>query len=228
MGSTEESRGSNSKKIVGLSLRGRKEVRILFIFFTFSFFIISCAEFSDVFEIYSTQDAKQVDRDGDRRPTREIPTSSPPASPTASIETDKARFIWPVEGTVTSRFGLRRRRQHDGIDISAPRGTPVKAAARGKVVYSNRLSGYGNLIIMKHAGNYFTAYAHLSQSKVTKGDRVEQGDLIGLVGSTGKTSGPHCHFEIRQKTEARNPLFFLSESKEPTVEAHLPAVGGKE
>lgn len=133
--------------------------------------------------------------------------TSPPADQKLHFET--TRFIWPVDGTVTSRFGVRHGRQHDGIDISAPRGSPVKASARGKVVYAGRFSGYGNLVIIKHADNFFTAYAHLSKSNVSKGAHVEQGKVIGLVGATGHATGPHCHFEIRQKTEARNPLFFL-------------------
>lgn len=125
------------------------------------------------------------------------------------IHFETSRFIWPVNGSVTSPFGVRHRRQHDGIDISAPRGSPVKAAAKGKVVYVGRLAGYGNLIIVKHIDNFFTAYAHLSKYAASKGERVDQGKVIGLVGTTGRSTGPHCHFEIRQKTEARNPLFFL-------------------
>lgn len=136
-------------------------------------------------------------------------------------EMDTSRFIWPVNGQVTSRYGVRRGRLHDGIDISAPRGAQVVAAARGKVVYSGRLSGYGNLIILKHASGFFTAYAHLSKSKVAKGEKVEQGKVIGLVGATGRASGPHCHFEIRQKTEARNPLFFLPENQHNVAETGM-------
>ncbi|MBI2339816.1 MAG: M23 family metallopeptidase [Deltaproteobacteria bacterium] len=121
-----------------------------------------------------------------------------------------ADFIWPVEGGVlTSRFGIRKGRSHDGIDISARRGTPVKASADGKVVYSGRLAGYGNLIVLKHDGNLFTAYAHAEKNRVKKGDKVRQGEVIATVGRTGHATGPHCHFEIRQKTEARNPLYFL-------------------
>ena len=130
-------------------------------------------------------------------------------APVIVVERDENRFIWPVDGIVTSRYGVRRKRQHDGIDISAPRGTPVKAAAKGKVVYAKKMSGYGNLIVIKHSGNFFTAYAHLSEYKTKVGDRVAQGDLIGLVGSTGRSSGPHCHFEVRHNAESRNPLFFL-------------------
>lgn len=145
----------------------------------------------------------------------------PSAGALEKPEIDTSRFIWPLKGQVSSRFGVRGGRLHDGIDISAPRGTEVSAAARGKVVYSGRLSGYGNLIILKHASGFFTAYAHLSKSKVVKGGKVEQGQVIGLVGATGRASGPHCHFEIRQKTEARNPLFFLPENKNEVAETAI-------
>jgi len=122
----------------------------------------------------------------------------------------KNELIWPVNGgIVTSRFGNRRGRHHDGIDISAKRGTPIKAASSGKVVYAGRLSGYGNLIILKHRKNLFTAYAHADSNKVSKGDKVRQGAIIATVGRTGRASGPHLHFEVRDKTKARNPLFFL-------------------
>jgi len=136
-------------------------------------------------------------------------TTKTSASTEQDIRFETSRFIWPVNGIVTSPFGVRHGRQHDGIDIAAPRGSVVKAAAKGKVVYAGRLAGYGNLIIVKHLDNFFTAYAHLSKYEVSKGERVDQGKVIGLVGMTGKSTGPHCHFEIRQKTEARNPLFFL-------------------
>lgn len=133
--------------------------------------------------------------------------------PSVDSEVDsqkKTKFIWPVKGgIVTSRFGNRRGRHHDGIDISAKRGTPVLAAKDGKVVYAGRLSGYGNLIILKHKKNLFTAYAHSDSNKVSKGDRVKQGNIIATVGRTGRASGPHLHFEVRNKTNARNPLFFL-------------------
>lgn len=134
------------------------------------------------------------------------PVKEPPAE---KLSFDRTRFVWPVNGVVTSPFGVRHGRQHDGIDIAAPRGSKVVAAGEGRVVFAGRLSGYGNLVVIKHDENFFTAYGHLSQYSVSKGKKVSSGDQIGQVGNTGRSSGPHCHFEIRQKTQARNPLFFL-------------------
>ncbi len=126
-----------------------------------------------------------------------------------SIKFYRGRFIWPVDGRVSSAFGYRDGRRHDGIDISAKNGTPIKASAAGKVVYAGSMRGYGNLILLRHKDNMFTAYSHNSANKVKKGQTVKQGQVIGKVGHTGRASGPHLHFEIRHGQTARNPLFFL-------------------
>jgi len=120
------------------------------------------------------------------------------------------RFTWPIKGVVTSPFGSRGNRMHDGIDIGAREGTPVHAAADGTVVYADhRLTGYGNLIILRHSGNVFTAYAHNSRILVRKGARVKRGDVISRVGHTGRASGPHLHFEIRRGSTPVDPLAYL-------------------
>ncbi len=129
------------------------------------------------------------------------------------IQVYRGRFIWPVDGKVVSLFGIRDGRRHDGIDISARSGTPIHAAAGGKVVFAGSMRGYGNLILLRHPDDLFTAYAHNSVNKVQKGQAVKQGQLIGKVGSTGRSTGPHLHFEIRNGQTARNPLFFLPERK---------------
>lgn len=118
-------------------------------------------------------------------------------------------FEWPMDGIVTSLFGKRRGRDHDGIDISAPFGTPVKAAESGRVIYIGRFRGYGNLVIVKHLVNYFSAYAHLSAIKVAKDQKVHLGDVVGNVGRSGRSSGSHLHFEIRYQTVAKDPLIYL-------------------
>lgn len=119
-------------------------------------------------------------------------------------------FVWPVaQGRLTSRFGPRGQTFHDGIDIGAPRGTSVYAARAGEVLYSDRLSGYGNVIIIGHGEDYATVYAHNSAHLVRVGDRVRQGQLIGRVGETGRTTGPNLHFEVRKHNIARNPLYYL-------------------
>lgn len=120
------------------------------------------------------------------------------------------KFIWPVEGTITSRFGWRGHEHHDGIDIAAPAGTPIVAAADGIVLYSSgRLRGYGNMIVIKHTPRVFTIYAHNKKNLVKKGQKVKQGQVIGLVGSTGHTTGPHLHFEIRIGNVPVDPLKYL-------------------
>jgi murein DD-endopeptidase MepM/ murein hydrolase activator NlpD len=103
---------------------------------------------------------------------------------------------------------LKRRRMHSGVDYSAPRGTPILAAGNGRVEKAGRTSGYGNLVVIQHTNGYETAYAH--QSKFAKGivpgARVRQGQIIGYVGSTGLSTGPHLHFEIRVNGSAVDPL----------------------
>jgi len=122
----------------------------------------------------------------------------------------KGKLLWPVRGKVTSRFGRRGSRMHDGIDIAAKAGTPVRAAASGEVVYSDsRLSGYGKLVILRHGRNLFTAYAHNQRNLVKKGSRVKAGDTIARVGSTGRASGPHLHFEVRHGSTPVDPLAYL-------------------
>ncbi|PJA31925.1 MAG: hypothetical protein CO187_06770 [Zetaproteobacteria bacterium CG_4_9_14_3_um_filter_53_7] len=120
------------------------------------------------------------------------------------------KLLWPVRGKVSSRFGRRGSRMHDGIDISGKEGTPVHAAASGVVVYSDhRLSGYGNLVIIRHGNNLFTAYGHNQRNLVKKGQQVNSGDVIARVGQTGRASGPHLHFEVRQGSVAVDPLAYL-------------------
>lgn len=125
------------------------------------------------------------------------------------IITEHDRFLWPVLGEVISPFGVRHGRRHDGVDIRAKVGDPIKAAQSGRVVYASSMRGYGNLILIRHNNDFFTAYAHNKTNNVAKGDKIKQGAIIGTVGRTGRSSGPHLHFEVREAEKARNPLFFL-------------------
>jgi murein DD-endopeptidase MepM/ murein hydrolase activator NlpD len=123
-----------------------------------------------------------------------------------------SKFLWPVDGGhITSFFGWRSSsRFHDGIDIAAPKGTKIFATKSGQVIYSgNRIRGYGNMIVIRHNEGYHSVYAHNSTNKVSKGDIVSQGDVIGLVGNTGHSSGAHVHFEIRKGKYSKDPLKFL-------------------
>ena len=118
---------------------------------------------------------------------------------------------WPLKGTLTSTFGKRGSRNHEGIDIAAPKGTPILAAADGRVVFSDwGPTGYGLMVILKHKNHLTTVYAHNSKNWVRKNSWVKKGQRIASVGSTGRSTGPHLHFEVRNDTHPRNPLKYLS------------------
>lgn len=117
---------------------------------------------------------------------------------------------WPVKGTLTSTFGKRGGRKHDGIDIGASKGTPVYAAADGQVVFSDwGPTGYGLMVIIKHKHHLTTVYAHNSKNWVRKNAWVKRGQKVASVGRTGRATGPHLHFEVRNDTHPRNPLKYL-------------------
>jgi murein DD-endopeptidase MepM/ murein hydrolase activator NlpD len=125
-------------------------------------------------------------------------------------EPSEAGLIWPVSGNITSYFGYRSWGDfHRGIDIGAAYGTPVAAAADGIVVAAEYRGTYGNMILIAHAGGISTVYAHLSGFAVGPGDTVSQGEVIGWVGMTGLTTGPHLHFEVRVGGEFVDPLEWL-------------------
>jgi murein DD-endopeptidase MepM/ murein hydrolase activator NlpD len=133
-----------------------------------------------------------------------LPPGETPTSPSA------AGLIWPAAGPITSPFGMRWGRMHDGIDIGAPMGAPIHAAASGQVIYAGWMSGYGNLTVIDHGGGIATAYGHQSKLEVSVGDQVTQGQQIGLVGSTGHSTGPHLHFEVRVNGVPVDPMGYLS------------------
>jgi len=121
----------------------------------------------------------------------------------------RPRFSWPIHGVLTSPFGWRWHHLHEGIDIAAPPGTPVHAAAPGRVIYSGRLGGYGNVVIVQHRDDYASVYAHNRRNRVRKGASVQRGQVLAYVGQTGDATGPHLHFEIRWDEHPENPLRFL-------------------
>jgi lipoprotein NlpD len=140
-------------------------------------------------------------------PVDEIATAMPPhAVPSTPLR-------WPLATGrifVGSPFGTREGRPHEGIDLPAPVGTPVFAAADGRVVYAGSgIRGYGNLVVVRHAGDLLTVYAHNSVLLVTPGQPVRAGDRIALVGQSGHATGPHLHFEVRAGQVPRNPMGFL-------------------
>jgi murein DD-endopeptidase MepM/ murein hydrolase activator NlpD len=140
----------------------------------------------------------------------------------------------PVGGvTLTSDYGMRThpvlggRRNHKGVDLAGPVGTPVYATADGLVSKAERFSSYGNYIQIEHGGEMQTRYAHLSGYAVRAGDKVHKGDLIGYVGSTGRSTGPHLHYEVRIAGEAVNPVpYMLEATAAPTQFALAHGEGG--
>ena len=114
-----------------------------------------------------------------------------------------------MNGPVVSGFGMRWGRMHEGIDIAAALGTPIHAAASGTVIHAGWLGGYGNLVVVDHGDGLATAYAHAFAILVAVGQQVSQGDTLSLVGSTGNSSGPHLHFEVRVNGSAVDPLLYL-------------------
>ena len=121
----------------------------------------------------------------------------------------------PAEGRVTSEYGWRtdpftdRKSYHQGVDIAAPKGTPIRAMWAGKVVYAERSMSYGNLIVIKHPHGWRTRYAHASRLLIKEGDQVHTGQIIGRVGSTGRSTGNHLHLEMRFRGKRKDPKRWL-------------------
>ncbi len=139
-------------------------------------------------------------------PSNNAPTARdvPPSSDTAG-----QILLWPLSGTINSGFGPRGASFHDGVDIGAAEGTPIHAIEKGEVVYSDQLRGYGNIVIVRHAGGIASVYAHNQINLVREGQTVERGEVIAKVGSTGRVTGPHLHLEIRKNNLAQDPQHYL-------------------
>ncbi|MFZ9668347.1 MAG: murein hydrolase activator EnvC family protein [Solirubrobacterales bacterium] len=133
--------------------------------------------------------------------------STLPAGPMSAPSA--AGLVWPLSGTLTSGFGYRWGRMHEGIDIAVAEGTPVRAAKSGTVILASYYGGYGNYICVDHGGGLSTCYAHLSGYASSTGQRVSQGQVIGYSGNTGSSTGPHLHFEVRINGAAQDPMGYL-------------------
>jgi murein DD-endopeptidase MepM/ murein hydrolase activator NlpD len=128
--------------------------------------------------------------------------------PAGPIRAGAGGFIWPVNGPLTSGFGMRWGRMHEGVDISAPSGTPIRAAKSGSIVLASAYGGYGNYTCISHGGGLSTCYAHQSRFARSSGS-IGQGDVLGYVGCTGHCFGDHLHFEVRINGQAVDPLGYL-------------------
>jgi murein DD-endopeptidase MepM/ murein hydrolase activator NlpD len=145
-----------------------------------------------------------------RETVREEPLPEPTPAPTADVQ-----FIWPLNGRVISSFGeTAAGERNDGINIATSEGAPIHAAAAGTVSYAgDELKSYGNLVLIRHDGNYVTAYAHAEKLVVSRGDRVAKGQIIGYAGSTGDVSSPQLHFEIRRGVHPVDPRPLLGSER---------------
>lgn len=129
------------------------------------------------------------------------------------------QFIWPVGNVVriTSVLGFRGREFHTGLDIPAEKGTPIRAALEGQIIFEGYSGGYGNVIDIQHRNGFITRYGHASVNLVHKGDFVKKGQIISFVGSTGRSTGNHLHFEILCNTIPLDPLDFLPDSSKVQI-----------
>ena len=121
----------------------------------------------------------------------------------------RSGFIWPLNNAITSYYGYRWGRMHNGIDIDGSSGEPIVASKEGVVIMAQSYSGYGNAVIIDHGGGVATLYAHMSSFEVREGQSVSQGQIVGTVGCTGSCTGDHLHFEVRVNGSPRDPLDFL-------------------
>lgn len=158
------------------------------------------------------ENGRQVDMEIEEEKILSEPVTRIVARGTAKRPTTVATgsFNSPTRGRLTSGFGTRWGTMHNGIDVAGPTGTPINAADAGRVEFAGYRGSYGNLVIINHENGYQTYYAHLNAINVSRGERVFKGARIGSMGSTGRSTGPHLHFEVRRNGQPINPLNFVS------------------
>lgn len=142
----------------------------------------------------------------------EAPTPAKPVHAAVATKPAKGslRFLWPAEGTIVTDFGTDAEGvRNDGINLAVAKGAPIYAAAAGSVAYAGTMKSYGNLVLIRHAGDYVTAYAHAARLTVKTGDTVNAGQIIGYCGKSGDIATPQLHFEIRRKVQPLDPKLYL-------------------
>ncbi len=136
--------------------------------------------------------------------------------------------IWPVEGRLQGHFGSRtdpfsgEGAFHRGVDISAPTGTPIRAAADGVVLHAQFMSGYGRLVVIDHGNGIQTYYAHMSRFAVVPGQEIRQSEVVGAVGTSGRTTAPHLHYEVRLRGSAENPVRYMGRTQVASTQRDFP------
>lgn len=154
-------------------------------------------------------------------PARTLSLNSLTARKSVAAQAEEVEWQLPIAGPVTSEFGARRdpingrQRMHRGVDIAAPRGTPIESAAAGRVVFAGQQRGYGNTVVIAHADGRQTRYAHADELQVSTGEDVVAGQIIATVGTTGRATGPHLHFEVIEEGQRIDPVEFLAKDFMP-------------
>ncbi|MGH7550997.1 MAG: murein hydrolase activator EnvC family protein [Gemmatimonadota bacterium] len=175
------------------------------------------AETRKIQELLATLERRRAEREAARRRAAaagRVPEATPRVS---TLTGDVGNLDWPVQGQIVARFGravhpvYRTEIVNNGIDIAAPRGTPVRAVGAGEVVYADWNGGYGLMVILDHDGGYYSIYAHLESAAAAVGQRVAKGAVIGAVGESGSLTGPRLHFEIREGGQAVDPIRWLED-----------------
>ncbi len=179
-----------------------RKLKSIFFVLLFALVFSHCGEFKEVFNGKpNSSHVSQKKKSRKYRSKRPVPAFA------------KNYFSWPLQAPLSSLYGPRSGNFHDGIDIDGDLGDEVLASAPGEVVFSDRLGGYGQLVVIKHPNGFFTAYAHNKKNLVKKGSKIKKGQKIALVGSTGRSTGDHLHFEIRDEGGTYDPLDFLPSSR---------------
>ncbi|WP_089933883.1 peptidoglycan DD-metalloendopeptidase family protein [Candidatus Entotheonella palauensis] len=155
-----------------------------------------------------------------RTAKKKSPRAASKRSAVAKRPSSSMQLSWPIRGTITRRFNRSGRQRHDGIDIAAPRGATIRAAAAGKVIFSDwGPGGYGRLVIVQHTSNLVTVYAHNERNLVKRNQRVNKGQAIATVGRSGRATGYHLHFEVRFKTVPKPPFTFLPQQRQAGIQS---------
>lgn len=177
--------------------------------------LASCGDVSSRGELFVPAEGGSLPGDGRPAKTPSV-KSEPQAQSVRAVRNAQGTCVaepclaWPVDGEVMAVFDVRRQAPHDGLDIRAPEGTSIRAAASGKVLYSgDGIKGYGNMVILRHEQGLVTVYAHALRNLVKEGETVEQGAVVAEVGRTGNAREPHLHFEVRQREDPTDPLNYL-------------------
>jgi murein DD-endopeptidase MepM/ murein hydrolase activator NlpD len=163
----------------------------------------------DISMLSAEEQAQASEIDALQQASNELAAKIQAAQAGRTSTPSSAGLVWPVQGPITSPFGWRWGRMHEGIDIGVGSGTPIHAAAAGTIIYCGWESGYGNLVVIDNGGNLATAYGHQSAIAVACGQQVAQGQVIGYVGCTGHCTGPHLHFEVRINGAPVDPMGYL-------------------